>query len=848
MSYKPITYEKRILSDIINSQQDITVYRGGAKSGKSSLVSHISEFAATYCSNSPEWKNVIRYNTFLKVISFESVPEELTSLHEDMYPNESRTNLKYMLNEHLAPQLKQGFINDLPDPHQKDRFYQLLKDALLDKDLCSRNSAASFNVLRENIERYCYLHHKLDIESCNTQIIKDAYFDITDPEIKVVACLLPFIMLGKLAKSKGMSFCLVMDNLDPLRIELQQYLYLTFVELYKSNIQESGLSIVLFFRHGTFSDPRGRFSEGVLRSHLGPSPSDLIFVKATDFLTEPSFYFYDFPDLTDSAKEFLLKRFFSLWYHLLDEQSDFSNIINAMSGTNLQYAYVTIQKWLLSDRHPKPKIDYRIDDKIKDIVLTVTAARLLTYFATSVARGIGELFANKYEPDELKDIDLSDHLVEHISKIIIDICTYCRLAKKVDEEKYTPALRCFVGQKLRGKYNDILSHESQISMYIHSVTHAFAYEIKDKYDVDGEFARNLSNLFSKINTLVSDKVQAGLVEQDFEESNLTVQLCNLIGDCMLATVSDDVESRPRISSLMRKRHGSSAYVGLVDKDVNADFILSYHKASELLLIETSNTEDLGQGSTAVNLFSVNGAELNPVGLQILYLLSTETNGSCLKVGAIKRHLIAMGHDDNDINNVLADFIGNDKRIIYSSTTDHIINPISFRDSETINLYLSWIGRNYYDLVKSPVYLQWAFDGISDFKKNITEYENRSSIYVLQRLAYTLECFKKITKLEVDRIRLIPHLTKVPVNCFMLDTMGVEADVFISSAYNFFSTLDYFFKSKNFAEKNNVTKLAKSWVDSMERVKVDLEECFGKKSDEWEYQLDYIKYSFAELLK
>lgn len=686
-------YERNFLHEVLESYNAIIAYRSGTGSGKSSLVSAVSEATNDFC-KSKQWKATFSVKNFISVIDFQRPGrlglEETGSSEDSIISNTDRLNdeLYKLLSDKLSEQLQilttPKSLRQLLIALDEDRAFSnqvsvtrltsYLRDKFPENPTALRNRFRAF-VHDEKISNY------------------DKFSSLYHVFAYIGAC-------HGLDRTKGKhtkDFVLIIDNSDKLHHVALTSLINIIKEMRADTLNYAhNFKVVFFLRLSTARDQIGALTEMDYRSFCSPAPTEIVLSRSIDFIFNDTALKRKFQkkDILDARY-----RVVELILELLDERiHDFAIALDAISGTNIRIAFEHVVKWCSADALRRRRGG---ETEFKTLKLSLTNA-----FVANEIISLYDRF-NNYINDIFDDYHGRESLPTK-KKILSNLSQIYRENFAIPD----------------GEDND-LNARMQAIMLAELVR--YRERMENICEQSSRHIRlNKSN--ERIRTTLhfdnpqKQEILEGII------SNCEISLTrgierNIDGGAILRAKQAIIATY--LSHLRRLFSTEPAVTKITGRfyDSNTEeFVLParikeqnrFQRTSLLFNLERSGSES---DTLPINLISLDSSRISDLSLRILYYLcerqmSSTDAGRGVQYEFLRQAAFDHGFVLDDIRKSMEQLTELNRRLIYSRVADHYyFNSDQWeRMYENKRFYVSWAGYKYFEiLLGNPTYVQWMMD-------------------------------------------------------------------------------------------------------------------------------------------
>jgi len=733
-------YEKRILNDIIETEDVFIPFRGGSRSGKTSTL----RFIYRYCN---DHRNIGTKNdlSFLYIDTGSYIPElrERHESKEDISKEDIGiffTIVARAINADFKELMGSRYFDILYDSYNKiEGFFEITDFSVTAvRRISGFTEWDSWNEVTQNGKN---------------ELLDSMVRKLESGREKIIAALHPISYFNKLNKDNDNGeIVVIIDNVDSLPTTYQEELLNQFRTITESKCWFE-TKVIIAIRLSTFRRHIGQLTDPITHDHECVDPTEVALDIINLFLLDP-FRIKAFCKLSTDYKNAVLLRFFALWSHMVDHAGYFRPMLGALAGTNIKNAKKIISNWITSTHFPYG--DYNVDvfNEHKEDFLEILSEAVLRELWDSTLRALKwsvNAYANKHnqqiggDQGRLKDFyyGVGNKAGVKYSTIVAEICADNKITC-YPKYKDKLGVRRIVSKKIKTKGSEILKRQLEEEQTRDKISKVHAIQIikilRDNIEFEflGSFIDGFKEKVNKVSLI--DAFEAACC--DFEggyDKHLTKKLIGWI-EIVLAQVqtiypdisSNNDKSDPVIGDI-------SPYSRFIKK--YAPSISRFEAGWQLLEPKGIKTEDKVK---AINVFFT-GDAIKPLPLFILYKLYYSNTEFEDDVAAIKNLASFYGYTVDELTDTLTPLVHIDKRLIFSSVSDYYLGVEKLYNDPSLPIVLSAAGKGYVqELITTPPYLQWCFSKIN----KLEEIRNKD---LLSQINIVHDNLVDIVTFEIDRL-------------------------------------------------------------------------------------------------
>jgi hypothetical protein len=131
-------------------------------------------------------------------------------------------------------------------------------------------------------------------------------------------------------------------------------------------------------------DPIHAHPDFTLAAHACPDPADIVLVRLSMVFLHPEQFL---GNLDDRLRNMVLVRLIRLWIALA-ENADASEVLSAISGTNIRHAFTCAIKWCLSEAFADVDVSEHDVAKALQVVQKLLMFYVCDYIGAAICEGI----------------------------------------------------------------------------------------------------------------------------------------------------------------------------------------------------------------------------------------------------------------------------------------------------------------------------------------------------------------------------------------------------------------------------------------------------------------------------
>lgn len=764
-------YELSVLQVISNCQEGYMFFQGGSRSGKSSLMSYLEVFSDEI------YKQPIDKQAAPKH-SIDNMPLYTKILKIDLGEYQSGISERDNPNAKERKELLFDFFNMLFEM-TVDRCQNLIEGASIFEDKFfelykiyakTKLSNDVFTTVIKKISSKIELPNKesWDLLEPNKKynIVRNSFenINLSKPDHILIGTIAPLWYLANTVTTTDLkinSLVLIIDNIDPQPTYFQQQIAESIravckSKTWKKHFPSNKINVVLPVRLSTFKRRIGQHGDFENLEHESFYPSDIISYRLKYFFYTREKYF-ESRTIPHEYQQAMLLRLYALWSHLVDRNSYFRRMIDAIAGTNINHGNWLAHNWCICSNFSYGNVNditllklffQKIDSEIAAAMLTDFWKSLLRALCACLSgsekiinsdnRTIQEFAINKAEHFSLSIGELfRDHRILCYPEDNAAIGTRRHLAIKTKEKLRKQLKTC-----TNSNCADLDTQRN-----IKELKYYFAKAIDNN-----EISVYLLKEFQKT---VKGNLEIFLNHQCCELTGYDKELAELFSE-WINTAFQDVAKNAATLSLKDKPvffHNDDEIPYSKELIKYAPHISRFNASWDLLKPEgLKRVKEI----SVENVFSVGDNHFKPVALHILYILYHSTN-YCLKIGRLIDTLKYYDYDENiHIVPTLSNLVRVDRRLIFCEVNDYEYGVEKIIKERNMIVYLSNAGKGYYrNLIVTPPYLQWSLQNGKN-KEDLTNIVNKitsvflslkdiveSEITCLRKLKSSLDAYSKL---------------------------------------------------------------------------------------------------------
>ena len=666
-------YETTLLATLLYSPGPVIVLRGGAGSGKSSVLGYLGRHVYECAAALPPGTLGLGYRTFIAQVDVQTLvpPLDFQSTEEPPIDSllshiaESLSTVAQSLEEADVKRVLAGVMNDRPTREPVSIRHNV--SAALFRD-CKPDSkhwqeASPAECLRLFGEAAAKLH------ADDHLVAWLAVFRTVHRELN-----------GGDTRGNTWPVVLVLDNVDPLNA-VQQSRLLRTLNRVTSGPEWGNSRIVLAARLSTFEQHISTLGFHYY-DHDAADPADVVLVRTALAIFAPEAY-GSFASASVAAKNHIYDALYELFAHLVD-RGYFFDLLSAMSGTSIRNALGLAHDWCLSARINTLTQESWRKDEFQRQLRTALCKNYLQELAQRIGRQaqmvVHDLLA-RFDPQRVSVTLFSKELSDAITRVIHS-AEPCRTFADGDRSP-----RAILGRKLQ-----------------EGLLEALRTQAKD--DPHGTLLCTVCSLMESASTLgmPADTVSevAAKVASEFDGEPGDQPVVDALRGWVSSAITSCVSSRVKLREMERLRRAAS----FEHQGLHADAESSRFSAQMRLL---SSSGPAGANvARALNAFALDEERICPVILRILYTLRYRGNADTTRanlIRSLKRH----NYSDDEICTGLKAVLALPRRMVFSGIDDHFQGIDDWIASGDKIVKLSSAGVGYLDvLLHVPSYLQWCF--------------------------------------------------------------------------------------------------------------------------------------------
>lgn len=480
-------------------------------------------------------------------------------------------------------------------------------------------------------------------------------------------------------------FCIFLDNADQfVEVDLKS-LYNDLRTFERKRLNSfPNLRIILPLRLASYSELMGTQIDSDPDYFGSAKPVDIILDRIFDEIFSKDFDLSSYS--SDQTK--YLSRLFELICVITDHKCDFSKLLFAIAGSNIRLAFKLTHDWLTSEAI-KPRIN--------------TFAEVI-----SSRNALARILANDY----------TDNYVSCIFDLIDEGVKSCESAHTTAEN-----IKSFCLNEIRetsAQYeNNPVSHGFRVSRIIEVITKKTSQKIPTDLSIEVVVLKHfkallrmgvdrdwLSNLQEEIDKIIDEEMPSSIHISDVKTYHFALLKC----------IGDIKAKKPESKNVKKhlKKHSNDIDLEINDALSRKNRQSRFHLSSVLLLQSEMRKGTEEQDFSPVNLFTINGDDVNVFPLWLVYSLRERlwNDQKGMNFKRILKISNRLGNSRADTLDLLKNLTRPDRRLIFSSVDDYH----QLRDNGSVALQrdflLSWAGHGYLDtMLGSTCYSQWAFSSI-----------------------------------------------------------------------------------------------------------------------------------------
>ena len=737
------SYERQLIQFIRFSGNGPTMIRGGTGSGKSALVSRLRGYFYSL-TKKHKLNESLGISSIYSVIDLQGIENKL-SVDVKIEEKDKVVRLGD-LKECLTNRFKENIANlftlygdDVSSVPK--RMVKLIDQAVhsvnADFPHMHRSIRGSLRHLKTYLEAEGI--NVSDYDSATSDTLMSIYGVINDcfrQNGKLVFYLYLYSLIAKNIKGKNQDLCfiLVLDNSDRINPALSTIYQELTVIINTNRLALTGLRLVGFVRYSTSElDSIAAISNDSVKSHLCPKPSSIITYRITNFLLKPD-SFKEMESLCRSDAIWLLKRILAFWVNLHDSHSDFHEVINSLSGTNIRNAFEHAIKWIADPegRVSRQQFNEKERENVRNLISTKTSRQHILLTIHRVITGIWYQLHEDYIESILRyskgDSSLaSKEIIDVISKVVLDVvnddvcCQECYVGDAPDASIQYYLIK--EAQKYVSNINDNEKKKlyNQASIELNQIVNCILKRIVES---DNEGSKLLNNITKHLNDKLSSCLKNAVNASMQHESSRKYYHLIIDALAVLITKNSIHFSNTQPYSILTKKPISRE--PLLDDaryfyKKNIDGRLPNRYSCITNLFDSAAIGSDGAHSyQAINLFKTQGNNHSLDCLFILYHLIPSASDIEKKseyyneVGLVIDTLKNYGVKKKSLFDALRFLVQKDKRLIISGVADEHYGMQEWEQKRNRHMHVTWTGECYYEyLLTTPYYIRWALSKLDD---------------------------------------------------------------------------------------------------------------------------------------
>jgi hypothetical protein len=847
-------YERTLLYRIFDKESDkgVVTIRGGSGSGKSSTFQHIDRACADAAAKM-EWRNPYGLKRFFLLIDLQSTCGEIHPAQN--VPAEDDTALLVgavdILLRDLVGILDDFFTREL----SLDGFRQLIKDAI-----AVRVSARYTNLgsVQTHIER---AFADKDIASLKLDDLIRTLNELKEGELlRARLLLLTQLARGMKFEGDGRMFIVVLDNVDPLPVHVQNQL-IKVLEAAASTPLWSPLKVVVLARLSTAAHRLGAVAP-VIFDHECVDAADVVLYRITwFFLAMRTFSTFALQD--EAVRTAVVSRIVELWRHLLDRRGSVRRLLSAMAGTNLRNAFTYATAFCCSSKFI-PEAHGAADlEKLTQNVQLLFAVHLVAELDAS----LGRIAAAQFTKEEMEEFAIAaeldslqvaselkaQRLVDSMIALLKDLYLFADTTVVADES-HIRHQSCIVGRALLADV--LLDQDSR---------HRVAWQLH----------LALSNAFKRLSTYLAlsegsssagelvvveftARLQAAVAQLQAHEAAIEGTIAAWIIETARDALSQPITERDAARRVALRETFDSQTKDRIERAAFEPVTSRFQ--AESIIIDPGTIEGIPGGANALNVFTLDRGKVCHAILRLLYLLDARGRAT---VRELYGDMMFHGFLEGDVYTALRRMAQTSARLIYASLSDanDDINPWLLSDRE---VFLSSAGRGYVrNVIASTAYIQWAFGDIAAIRQVVNQRVPAGRSSLIDRVDAALVGFDYAIGVELSMLKNTwkpaasqganagAHLRALVAE--ELPCHNVTADVFFKS----YSAFAYAMLAHRHRLGRDAVRYAKDiarlrglgrqWREIAQRWMNQHDVYFGFRYEEWQLRFDSAEDELREVI-
>jgi len=599
--------------------------------------------------------------------------------------------------EYLGP-----LISDISSSHQINEFVFLERsfkrlisqnvDFILASEKNSKKTPSSFEIYYNIVD--CIVDNSNCLENTlDFVLLLNVYSRFGDETKSAYASVEKLVVIDN-----GIPpFIFVMDNADHLNSNILYGLYqscLSYSRSKERKIPPSLMKVLLPLRHASVHEVAGAGNNVHAQEFIPPKCIPVIKMQAEKFLFSAKLE--EFMQKKDLSYIEAASSIYELLLNLYDTRSNFSKIIDGVSGSNIRIAYTYVTSWLDDDRKRKRlSVDsFEVLQEARGVVAELAIKNYLTNFLRHSFNVFSHANKGAIHPETV------------VSRLVSALKQECDVGKETKLGFSQHHLKHMI-EKTSMKFGDVLRAEA-IKQLAQSPLF-FSY---------GDEARRQS-AWSYIDAHKSRLVRAFVVEaqniDDDEMSDLIKSISIIFAESKVIEI-DDI-STPELD------YAEAIYGFLAEGDATRNALKSKNGArySNCVPLFGSDANVGGGGArrnpnlSPVNLLLNEGETFTPAYLWILELMTSSNIGHVnynrgVSFEEMQAICNACGVSSSALLTKLVEFVNLNARLIFSVVDDQ--NVLSGKKVDEIDqhdkYHASIAGASYMQqLMKTPIYLDMS---------------------------------------------------------------------------------------------------------------------------------------------
>ena len=837
-------YERSLFYRLLDeSDGGVITIRGGSGSGKSSAFQHI-ERTANAAADQLVWTNPYGLRRFFFVIDLQATCGRIQALRSA--DGTVAVDAVTILLQDIAGMLDTIFTRHFTH----DAFRRLVDDAL------KFQSGSEHYTNLETAQ--AHLSRELDGRDTTTMKIADyiRLFNGLEESERVPVRLMLFTQLARALEREQRALVMVLDNIDPLPVVVQNKL-VNILSTAVSSQMWRPLRVVVLTRISTAIHHLGVLNPVVV-DHESVDPADMVLYRLTWFFLSMG-TFPTFTEQPDEVRNAVVGRLFELWRHLVDTRGAMRRLLSAMAGTNIRNAFAYATAWCLSRRFTPDIYSAQILDEFQSHVQMLFGIHLVTELDAT----LGRIVDSQFSVSEIEQLRLAIYidsptvaiesqgvrLADAMLTLLDDLYLLGDRAKNGHDSIRHQA--CIIGRELLADTLTRPDAAQRVTWLLHlalstAVKRLAALQPADETSVGqavvGTFAARLRQVAESVDGAAHDRVTR-LIDWIAETARRATD--NPIAE---SDVARRMILRDDFDVTLRGRSGRAVFEPLTSR----------FQAAAILV--NPSPGDPTVEPNALNVFALDRSSVAPAILRLLYLLAVRGKAT---VRELYSDLLWHGFSADEIYVALLRMAHINVRLIFAGLSDSNDDLDPWLKSDR-SVYLSAAGRGYFSVVvQSPAYLQWAFSDIAEVRREAANAGVGDATSFLDRIQAALIGFEVSIARELAMLKatwdstgarhegdmaLRRSLSAEEVSC-----QSVTADVFFRSYPAFiYALFSHFMKlsrdsSRNVTAITDVRNAATKWRSWGRQWLDEHAEYFRRRYEPWQERLDIANSDVEAIL-